>query len=107
MFLALHGRAALATTERAPMPAALDLKGDAWRRLLNCAARPDDAHAGRGRCPWTPAYKQHLTSLPPLYSKELVVPPLARVLLFGSELPAATHPALPSPLPQYNSPCWQ
>ena len=82
------------------MPAALDLKGDAWRRLLNCAARPDDAHAGRGRCPWTPAYKQHLTSLPPLYSKELVVPPLARVLLFGSELPAAFHPALPFPLPQ-------
>jgi len=61
----------------------LELKGDAWRQLLNCAARPDDAHAGRGRCPWTPAYKQHLMSLPPLHSKELVVPPLARVLLFG------------------------
>jgi hypothetical protein len=86
---------------------ALDLKGDAWRQLLNCAARPDDAHAGRGRCPWTPAYKQHLTSLPPLHSKELVVPPLARVLLFGSELPAATRPVLPPPSPHANAPYWQ
>jgi len=28
-------------TELLNMPAALDLKGDAWRQLLNCAARPD------------------------------------------------------------------